>query len=150
MKTPKTWGTSRAVRLDVAYYPPGQPVHVVISTHGRQPFFREPKLAQTTFGLLSGDSDTLAACLMPDHLHWLLVIRNSLADQVKRFKQVSTHRARAWHHPGHLWQRSYFDRILRREESVESVARYILDNPVRRGLVETEEEYPYSVVRWER
>jgi putative transposase len=151
MKRYKTWSRSRAVRLEATYYPPGQAVHVVIATQGRKAFFQHHELAGAVCELLCQDeSATLAACLMPDHLHWLVVIRTSLADQVKIFKQVSTHRARAWLPRGPLWQRSYFDRVLRRTESVESVARYIFANPVRRGLVKSEEDYPYSLALWEK
>jgi REP element-mobilizing transposase RayT len=45
---------------------------------------------------------------------------------------------------GRLWQRRFFDRILRREESIERVAEYIIHNPVRKGFVETWVEYPWS------
>jgi len=43
-----------------------------------------------------------------------------------------------------LWQRSFFDRALRREETVEAVALYIFNNPVRAGLVRRAADYPLS------
>jgi len=41
-----------------------------------------------------------------------------------------------------------YDHVLRKEESIEGVARYILDNPVRKGLVSDYKEYPFSWSFW--
>jgi hypothetical protein len=43
-----------------------------------------------------------------------------------------------------LWQDGYHDRVLRREEETSEVVRYILDNPIRAGLVTVFDRYPYS------
>jgi putative transposase len=43
-----------------------------------------------------------------------------------------------------LWQDSYYDRILRKYEDSRKVAEYIINNPVRRGLVINALQYPYS------
>ena len=42
-----------------------------------------------------------------------------------------------------LWQPSFHDRVLRDDESDLHVLRYILWNPVRAGLVERPEDYPF-------
>jgi len=36
------------------------------------------------------------------------------------------------------------DHVLRRDEDLESVRRYIRENPVRAGLVDVPEDYPFS------
>jgi REP element-mobilizing transposase RayT len=43
-----------------------------------------------------------------------------------------------------LWHRYRFERTLRDDEATLSVARYILENPVRAGLVRNAEDYPFS------
>jgi hypothetical protein len=43
-----------------------------------------------------------------------------------------------------LWQAGYYDRILRHDEDSLTVVRYILENPVRAGLVSRFSDYPYS------
>ncbi len=43
-----------------------------------------------------------------------------------------------------LWQKSYYDHILRREEDASQVVRYILENPIRAGLAASVDEYPYA------
>ncbi len=43
-----------------------------------------------------------------------------------------------------LWQPSYYDHILRKEEDTPNVVRYILENPVRKGLVQHFLDYDHS------
>ena len=88
----------------------------------------------------------IAYCFMPDHVHLLVEARGETADAiafVHQAKQRSGYAvARAYGLK--LWQPSFYDRILRREEATLSVARYILENPVRAGLVKSPGEYLFS------
>jgi REP-associated tyrosine transposase len=45
---------------------------------------------------------------------------------------------------GEIWQKSFYDRRVRDAEEYERFRIYIHQNPVRRGLVGSAEEYPYS------
>jgi putative transposase len=84
---------------------------------------------------------------MPDHLHWLIADAAAMEQLVHSFKSYSTYAARTIGHRSRLWQRSYWDRVLRRDEDVREVARYIVHNPVRDGIVSKAEDYPYQVVK---
>jgi REP element-mobilizing transposase RayT len=42
-----------------------------------------------------------------------------------------------------LWQRYGYERVLRNEEATVTVARYIVANPVRAGLVVEPRDYPF-------
>lgn len=87
----------------------------------------------------------LAYCVMPDHLH-LLVEGKSDDSDCRRFiargKQLS-----GFHYKKQfgsaLWQRYGFERTLRSDEATLSMARYILESPIRAGLVRYVEEYPF-------
>lgn len=87
-----------------------------------------------------------AYCFMPDHLH-LLVEGDTMESDLRRFmssfKQKSGY---AFSRAGNdrLWQKGYHDRILRTEETTSIVVRYILENPVRAGLVTRFDEYPHT------
>ena len=84
-------------------------------------------------------------CYMPDHLHLLVEGEADDADCrlfISRAKQFSGFYYRRVFGE-RLWQRYGYERTLRREESTVSVARYILTNPVRAGLVRDPREYPY-------
>lgn len=48
---------------------------------------------------------------------------------------------------GRLWQDGYHDRIVRQDEDVAAYVDYILQNPVRAGLVKRAEDYPYASSR---
>ena len=43
-----------------------------------------------------------------------------------------------------LWQRYGYEHVLRSDTAAVSVARYILENPVRAGLVVSIQDYPFS------
>ena len=45
----------------------------------------------------------------------------------------------------YLWQPSYFDHVLRDEEETWRAVRYVLENPVRKGIVT---EIPRLPVQW--
>jgi putative transposase len=91
--------------------------------------------------------EVVAYCFMPDHLH-LIVRATECADLVafmRLFKQLSGYAYRRLTGDSEvLWQTSYYDHVLRREEDLCVTARYVWDNPVRAGLVENARDYPYS------
>ena len=46
--------------------------------------------------------------------------------------------------PKRLWQRRFFDHVLRSDESYAQKWNYVRDNPVRAGLVAKAEDWPYA------
>jgi putative transposase len=89
--------------------------------------------------------EILAYCLMPDHMH-LLVEGTTERSDLQRFVKLSKQRSgfhftRIAGRP--LWQDGYFERILRHDEDAMAIARYILENPVRAGIVDWPTKYRY-------
>ena len=85
-----------------------------------------------------------AYCLMPDHGHLLLSAtseRSDLRRMVSSWKQGTGF---AWSriHSQRLWQHGYWERVLRDGENTLSTARYVIENPVRAGLVREPSDYP--------
>ncbi|MDO8615608.1 MAG: transposase [Dehalococcoidia bacterium] len=137
-------------RLPLAHYTHHAAYSVTIASAERQEVFADEALVQGCLAELRAASETegfevLAYCFMPDHVHLLLAAEEGgfLPDFVKRFKQTTgfAYKRRTG---GALWQKSYFDHVLRREEEVIVVARYIFGNPVRAGLVAEAKDYPFS------
>ncbi|MOA25030.1 Transposase IS200 like protein [compost metagenome] len=99
---------------------------------------------------LEGAARTLAWVVMPDHVHWLIELRQgSLACLMRRFKSRSRcalYKLGALQ--GGLWQPGYHDHGLRREENVCAVARYVVANPLRAGLVKRLGDYPHWDAVW--
>jgi len=88
----------------------------------------------------------LAYCYMPDHVHFLAEGEADDSDClafIARAKQFSGFHYKVRFNQ-RLWQRYGYEHTLRNEESAVSVARYILENPVRAGLVARCEDYPFS------
>ena len=88
----------------------------------------------------------LAHCYMPDHLHLLLQGTTAGSDLI-RFVNGAKQRSGYWHVREYglpLWQTGWFDHILRDDESLDRHVSYTLANPVRAGLVDRWEDWPYS------
>jgi putative transposase len=87
----------------------------------------------------------VAYCFMPDHFH-LLTEASSEASDCRRFIKLAKQLS-AFHYSkmfgGRLWQRYGFEHVLRNDEDTVGVARYILENPIRAGLVRCVHEYPF-------
>jgi REP element-mobilizing transposase RayT len=80
---------------------------------------------------------------MPTHLHLLVQGGDGsrLLPFVKYFKQGSSFDCRG--EAPRLWQRSFYERVLRVEEDLEVAARYVWGNPVRAGIVDDWGKYPF-------
>ena len=94
--------------------------------------------------------NSLAWVVMPDHLHWLDELRgHPLAVLMRRIKGRS---ARALNvqlgRQGPVWQACYHDRALRQEEDLQCIARYVVANPLRAGLVRHIGDYPLWDAIW--
>lgn len=88
----------------------------------------------------------LAYTFMPDHLH-LLIEATSIDADARRFMALAKQRSgyvAAKFDGRRLWQRYCHEHVLRDDEAAVDVARYILENPVRAGLVGAPQDYPYS------
>ena len=97
-------------------------------------------------GIHSESSWLHCAVVMPDHVHLLLTLGcdESLYRQLQLIKGRSTRYINvARNRVGTVWQPESFDHILRKDEDLFEKAEYIANNPVRAGLVERAEEYPW-------
>ena len=86
-----------------------------------------------------------AYCVMPDHVHVVASPshRCDVVQFVGRIKGNASRELRARGAPERIWQRGFWDHFLRRDEQVARVAAYVIENPVRAGLVQCRDAYPY-------
>jgi putative transposase len=87
-----------------------------------------------------------AYCFMPDHVHLLIEGETSNAD-MKHFVVSFKQRTAYWFkriYGVKLWEANYYEHVLRNDEATMAVARYIIQNPVRKGIVDDCRSYPYS------
>jgi len=98
-----------------------------------------------------------AVVVMPDHVHLLFTPLGDddantygLSQIMNSMKGASAHAVnRALGRKGAVWQQEWFDRLLRSDESIRNTADYICANPVRAGLAEHEDTYPWLWRSWE-
>jgi len=83
--------------------------------------------------------------IMPNHFHLLITPALTLERAIQLIKGGFSYRARKeLGFAGEIWQPSYYDRRVRAVEDYLNFKYYIRQNPVKRGLANTPEEYPYS------
>jgi len=100
---------------------------------------------------------SLAFVVMPDHLHWLFALQNdwSLANVMQSVKGISSYEIQKIRRGrgevqenSTLWQDGYHDHAVRKEEDLQQLARYIVANPLRAGLVSKIGDYPLWDAIW--
>ena len=145
---------------------------LTLCTSQRAPLFRNADLVRESLALLKESADRYgfeiwAYCFMPDHLHLLAKGCRHDSDVlafVGSFKQRAAFsfggtagtKARPYTSPAaesaagtkarpyKLWQRNFYDHVLREGESWEAVGRYIWMNPVRKALCHRPEDWLFS------
>ncbi|HCD06594.1 MULTISPECIES: transposase [unclassified Methylophaga] len=126
--------------------------------------------------LLTDHIDTLRACIktvkkrhpfhidamviLPDHLHAIWTLPPGDADFAKRWMLVKTAFSRSL--PKHeiinqsrklkrergIWQRRYWEHLIRDDLDYQRHVDYIHYNPVKHGYVDKVVEWPYSSIHW--
>ena len=144
----------------------GQAHFITFSCYRRQPFFLDAR----TYDLFPVCLERMRQhfqmlvygfVVMPEHVHLLLSEpeKRTLADAVHFLKLSFTKRLRSQvsaqktganlghGSSGSFWQRRYYDRNVRDHREFVAALKYIHRNPVKRGLVEKPEDWPWSSYR---
>ncbi len=149
---PRSWARSHAFRLPGKNVGPGL-VAVTWCTHERRCINAEMEIISQALdddlGREShdGHAQVIVVTIMPDHVHLMLGMDGrglSLWEYVKMWKWLWTRRLTK-ERGEQLWQRSFYDHWMRREEGSEYAA-YIVENSVRKGIVKNWRDYPYTRV----
>ncbi|MBZ5695418.1 MAG: transposase [Acidobacteriia bacterium] len=150
----------RNIRLPAAKYRGVQWYFVTLCCAGRRRVFADEKRATWIVDELRRHATSHrfavhAYCAMPDHLHALVMGLDATSDLLTFLKNLKQKTAYEFHSEfdRSLWQKKFYDHILRREDAVERVAAYIWMNPVRKGLCKDPREYAFSgsfVLDWKR
>jgi len=135
-----------------AYQAIGLPITVTCQTKVRKRVLVEAT-AEIVIGTLEDaarrrDARLLAYCAMPDHLHFAidLAAHDDPPRLLRYFKGEASRRVNvAWGSPGRFRrQRSYWDTFADDLPGLLEAIEYIMENPVRWGLCEAPEDWPYS------
>ncbi len=134
---------------------PGYPHHITQRGNNRATVFFDDEDRQTYLKLLSVYArkhalQIWAYCLMDNHVHLLAVpqTERSLARGVGLTNQVYTqYLNRKLRQSGRIWQNRFYSCIVEHEAYLWAVARYIERNPLKAGVVDRVEDYPWSSAR---
>ena len=122
-------------------------VYLTVCTANRSRWLQDPELAAICRDEIVALNDVLPVigyCIMPDHVHTLLCnVGSSPGKIMNSFKGRSSRRVREARPGLDVWQKGYWDHIVRRSEGLYRVLQYIFLNPVRAGLVDDWWDYEW-------
>jgi putative transposase len=138
-------------RLDPVCYLGQQRYFVTLCCDFRQRLLVTPSVVHPVISQILRAADergfaVITYVAMPDHAHALtegLDAASDLQSFMHHAKQLTAYEFKK-ESRCRLWQPSFYDRVLRSEESMWDVVRYICENPVRKGLVERWEDYDFT------
>ena len=141
----------KRIRLKDFDYSSIKPYLITICTRNKESLFIDDKLNQQIIERLLEEKKKAAYnlfvyCLMPNHLHLLLAPSSnsiSVSDFIGAFKSKTTRIAWTFGIVGKLWQSRFHDKVVRKNEDLRAIGQYILDNPVRKGLISKWEDYVF-------
>ncbi len=135
----------------------GRPYIVTAVTWRRERIFVDLRLGRLVVRALRFEADreraqTLAYVVMPDHLHWLFELAcdeplHRIIQGVKSYSAWTINQARGTA-GAKVWQPGFHDHAVRREEDLRALARYIVANPLRAGIVDDIGRYPLWDAAW--
>jgi len=138
---------ARPLRLEL----PGALYHITARGNERKEIYREQAdyvLFLKTLSQVVEETGWLihAYCLMPNHYHLLLEIREAnLSKGMRQLNGIYTQRFnRKYERSGHLFQGRYKAFLVEKDAYLLELCRYIALNPVRASLVDEPEKWPYS------
>jgi REP element-mobilizing transposase RayT len=125
----------------------------------------EPHLAKTVLGEIQTLDPAFyhlhACCLMSNHVHLLIDQQDipepparkdgkhntALSRAMRQLKSKSGYAcAQLLEKPGSFWQHESYDHVVRNEKEFERILAYIVNNPVKAGLVDEWHEWPYTYI----
>ncbi|MCD4783790.1 MAG: transposase [Candidatus Eremiobacteraeota bacterium] len=130
---------------------PGFPHHITQRGNYRQEVFEDERDKRKYLSLIKEYSDRYglkiwAYCLMYNHVHFIAVplYSDSLSKTFRcAHARYSMYFNRKKNQTGHLWQGRFYSCCLD-ETHLYTAVRYVENNPVRAGLTDKAENYPWS------
>jgi putative transposase len=123
---------------------------ITTGINNRIPLFKKPEAAKLVidsfqFFRQRGEIELYGFVVMPDHLHIVLKVKEPLT--ISQFtKRLKNYIANSLGE-GPIWEKGYWSEVIAGEFFLRQKLVYIHANPVRAGLVESVEEYPWSSAR---
>ena len=96
----------------------------------------------------------VAFCIMPNHLHLVIAplpkadgVFHSLSAIMHSLKRYTARQANLLlGREGAFWQQESYDHVVRDESEARRIIEYVLNNPVKAGLAQSWEDWPWNYV----
>jgi putative transposase len=146
-------------------FEPGGTFFLTLVTHRRTPLFDNAAARRTLHNAIvtarnSRPFDLVAAVLLPDHLHLLISLPTHDADFSTRIAAIKARFTREWLRMGAgeneqsaarlrkayrgIWQKRFWEHLVRDESSLAACCDYIHYNPVKHGHAQCPHAWPWS------
>jgi putative transposase len=144
-------------------YIPGGTYFFTVVTYHRRPLFISAETIDTLrdafkYTLIKMPFTIVASVILPDHLHFIWTLPEDDSDYSTRWRLIKSHFTHHWqgkgttstnasrHEKGEadVWQRRFWEHLIRDETDLTRHIEYIHYNPVKHGLARTPVEWKYS------
>ncbi|MBK7937916.1 MAG: transposase [Lewinellaceae bacterium] len=124
-----------------------------LDTNLNEPYWLKiPEIGQEIFDSLlfigKEEADVWAFCIMPNHVHVLLTHK---LQQRPLYKLLQSHKGftarqcnKILGRTGAFWQDESYDHVVRKDGEFERIVQYILQNPVKAGMVKNWTDWPLT------
>ncbi|HTR81080.1 MAG TPA: transposase [Bacteroidota bacterium] len=100
--------------------------------------------------------DLICYSIMPNHVHMVVHVGRSGTSTnnnfIKILQSLKSYTAKEANHllgrTGQFWQNESYDRVVRNEEELDKVIRYVMNNPVKAGLVKDPRYWKFSYCKY--
>jgi putative transposase len=139
-------------RRERLFYP-GVATHITTRGVDDQPIFRSDLDRHDLLAVLRKATElvewqVVCWCLMTTHYHLLVVVPEDarlVSAAMHRINSTYARRFNAWHgRRGHLFGARFTDTLVDTDDYLRNAIAYVLENPVRAGLVRRVEDWPWS------
>ena len=115
-------------------------------------WLRQPAVAAVVAAAIRyyhGKAYTLVCyCLMPNHVHLVVSLPDDAPLLIKTLQHLKGYTAQQANkllgRTGQFWQRETYDHLVRSPAEMTRIIAYVVNNPVKAGLAESWEDWPYT------
>jgi putative transposase len=144
-------------------YLPGGTYFFTLVTYNRRPILSSPEniqILRNAFQYTLGryPFSIAATITLPDHIHFIWTLPENSGDYSTPWRLIKSHFTRNWQQKNgcsesasrrkkgeaDVWQRRFWEHLIRDEDDLTNHVEYIHYNPVKHGLVNAPSEWKYS------
>jgi len=133
-------------------YVAGGTYFFTLVTHQRKPIFSDLEAIDTLraafkYAITRHPFTIVANVILPDHIHSVWTLPPNDSNFSTRWRLIKGYFTRNWTNPDikvPVWQRRFWEHLIRDETDLSNHVEYIHYNPVKHGLANSPYDWPYS------